>query len=530
MAPHGMVATSHPLAAEAGVAMLKRGGTAVDAAIAANAVLGVVEPMSCGIGGDLFCILWDNARQQLFGLNASGRAPYAASLEHYQQLGLQEVPLHGPLSWSVPGCVDGWEALHRKLGTFGLGTLLAPAIDYAQNGFPVTEVIARYWHEAAAMLAASGGTSESFLKDGRTPVAGERMTNRALARSYKLLADEGRDGFYQGTLAAQMVRFSESVGGLLSLKDLADHHSDWVDPISSTYRGFAVWEMPPNGQGMAVLQILNVLESADVANLGHNSAEFLHLFIEAKKLAYADRAAYYADPDFAEVPVQELISKAYADRQRRRIDPRRAAQVVPAGDIKLGRSDTIYLTAADSAGNAVSLIQSNYVGFGSGLAPDGLGFVLQNRGNLFALDPKHPNRLEPHKRPFHTIIPAMVTRAGKPWLSFGVMGGDMQPQGQVQVLCNLIDHHMNLQQAGDADRCQHQGSSTPTGRIMNDGGKVIVEPGLADKVVEQLRALGHKVSRGTSGFGGYQAILIDAANRMLQGASETRTDGAAIGY
>ncbi|MBI4578523.1 MAG: gamma-glutamyltransferase, partial [Planctomycetes bacterium] len=454
MATHGMVATSHPLAAQAGIDILKQGGNAIDAAIAANAVLGVVEPMSCGIGGDLFAIVWDAKTRKLYGLNASGRSPYAASIEFFRDKGLSAIPTRGPLSWSVPGCVDGWETLRARFGAMSFPRILAPAIGCADEGFAVTEVIGNEWIATEERLQASPDAARTYLRDGRAPRVGEKMTNRFLAATYKRIAEAGAADFYHGDIARRIVSFSEANGGLFTLKDFVDHRSTWVEPVSTTYRGYEVWELPPNGQGIAVLAILNLLEPYDIKGLGHNSAEFLHLFVEAKKLTYADRARFYADPDVVKnLPIAELISKPYADRRRRLIDPSRAALGVPPGDPRLSQGgDTVYITVVDKDRNAVSLIQSIYVGWGSGLVPGDLGFALQDRGTLFTLDPSHPNRLEPHKRPFHTIIPAMVTRDGLPWLCFGVMGGDMQPQGQVQVLCNLIDHGRNVQEAGAAAR------------------------------------------------------------------------------
>jgi gamma-glutamyltranspeptidase / glutathione hydrolase len=531
MATHGMVASSHPLAAQAGLEILKQGGNAIDAAIAANAVLGVVEPMSCGPGGDLFAIVWDAKSKKLYGLNASGRSPYAASMEYFRNKGLSEIPHRGPLSWSVPGCVDGWETLRARFGSMSFAQVLAPAIGYAKDGFPVTEIIGSEWKATEATLRATPDIAKTYLKDGKAPAIGDRMTNPYLAETYGRIAREGASVFYRGDIARQIVAFSQANGGLFAMKDFEDCHATWVEPVSSTYRGFQVWELPPNGQGIAVLEILNLLEGYDVKGMGHNSPDFLHAFIEAKKLAYADRARWYADPEFAkDLPIAELISKPYADRQRKRIDMKRAALEVPAGDPKLRQSETVYLTVVDKDRNAVSMIQSIYVGWGAGLVPGDLGFCIQNRGMLFSLDPNHPNRLEPHKRPFQTIIPAMVTREGRPWLCFGVMGGDMQPQGQVQVLCNLIDHGMNVQEAGESARIQHTGSSSPTGKVMTDGGEVLAESGISEEAIAALKAKGHKVSRSRGGFGGYQGILIDEKQGVLQAASDLRKDGAAVGY
>jgi gamma-glutamyltranspeptidase/glutathione hydrolase len=531
LASNGMVATSHPLAAQVGLDILKRGGNAVDAAIAANAAMGLMEPMSCGIGGDLYAIVWDAKTQKLHGLNASGRSPYQATRALFADKRLREIPITGPLSWSVPGCVDGWEELQRRFGRLPMDQLLAPSIRYAEQGFPVPEVIAGYWRHAEAKLRQFPDAAKSFLSDNQAPRAGTLFKNPFLAASYREIARNGRDGFYKGRLAREIVAFSEKNGGLFTAKDFTDHTSTWVEPVSTNYRGYAVWEIPPPGQGIAVLQMLNILQGYDLKALGPASADYWHLMLEAKKLAYADRAVYYADPAFGKVPVERLISLAYAEDRRRRIDPGKAMRDVPAGDAKLGHGDTIYLCVVDKDRNCVSLIQSNYFGFGSGLVPGDLGFALQNRGTLFSLDDKHANRLEPHKRPFHTIIPALVTRDGRPWFVFGVMGGDMQPQGQVQVLCNLIDFGMNVQEAGEAPRIEHIGSATPTGLPGEPGGgTVIAERGIPEAVADALSRRGHQVLWTKTNSGGYQGILIDPKTNLLHGGSEARKDGCAVGY
>lgn len=531
MAPNGMVATSHPLAAQVGLDVLKKGGNAVDAAIATNAAMGLMEPMSCGVGGDLFVIVWDAKTQKLYGLNASGRAPYGATRELFAKKELTEIPTTGPLSWSVPGCVDGWETLRARFGTMPLKDLLAPSIDYAEKGFPVTEVISGYWDAAEEKLSDTPEAKKTYLPGGSAPKAGEVFKNPNLAKTYREIAEKGRDGFYKGRIAKEIVAYSDKAGGLFTLKDFADHTSTWADPVSTSYRGYDVWELPPPGQGIAVLQMLNLLEGYDLKKMGFDSPDYWHVLTEAKKLTYADRARYYTDPEFSKVPVGELISRKYAAERRKLISLDRAMTDVAAGDAKLGKSDTIYLTVVDKDRNCVSLIQSNYMGFGSGHVPGDLGFALQNRGSLFSLDEHHANRLEPHKRPFHTIIPALVTKGGKPWFVFGVMGGDMQPQGQVQVLVNLIDFGMNVQEAGEAPRVEHTGSATPTGRPgAADGGTVHAERGLPAKVIEELKRRGHDVVPTRKNGGGYQGILIDPATGMLHGGSEARKDGAAVGY
>ena len=528
VAAQGMVATSHPLAAQIGVDVLKAGGNAVDAAVATNAAMGLMEPMSCGIGGDLFAILWDARQQKLFGLNASGRSPYAARIELFHDHQHDYIPTHGPLSWSVPGCVDGWDQLLKKFGTMRLEQALAPSIEWADRGFEVPPVIAGYWKNAESFLRDTPESATTYLVDGQAPEPGALFRNPRLGQTYRLIASEGRDGFYRGRVAEEIVAYSGRVGGLFSRRDLEDHASTWVEPVSTTYRGCDVWEIPPPGQGIAVLQMLNLLEGFDLASMGHASADWWHLFIEAKKLAYADRATFYTDPQFAEVPVKQLISKSYATDRRRRIDMKRAAADVPAGEP--GKSDTIYLSVVDKDRNCVSLIQSIYDGFGSRHVPGELGFALQNRGTSFSLDRGHRNALGPHKRPFHTIIPGFVTKDGRPHFVFGVMGGDMQPQGQVQVLVNMLDFDMNIQAAGDAARMQHFGSATPTGRPARGVGEVEAEPAIEEGIVDDLTSRGHVVTRTPKNGGGYQGLLIDRERNILLGASESRKDGRAIGY
>ena len=413
IATGGMVATSHPLAADVGLDILKSGGNAVDAAIATNAMLGLVEPMNCGIGGDLFVIYWDAETATLHGLNASGKSPYGINRKVFADQGIDQIPTEGPLSWSVPGCVDGWFALHDKFGKKSFQEILAPSIKYGRNGFPVTEIIAGYWKGGEKSLAKYPDSAATYLIDGRAPAEGDLFRNPNLARSYELIANGGRDEFYLRSIAQRIVKFSKANDGYLSLKDFADNQSTWVKPVSTSYRGYDVWELPPNGQGIAALEMLNVLEGYDVGSMGAHSPEYLHLLIEAKKLAFADRAKFYSDPEFNDLPVDELISKSYAKKQRSRIDRNSAASDVDAGDPKLQHGDTVYLTVVDKDRNCCSLIQSNYYGFGSKVTPGDVGFVMQNRGALFALDEKHFNRLEPHKRPFHTIIPAMATKNGK---------------------------------------------------------------------------------------------------------------------
>lgn len=531
IAEHGMVATSHPLAAQAGLDILKRGGNAIDAAIAANAMIGLTEPMSCGIGGDIFVIYYEAKTGKLHGLNGSGRSPYELNREVFSQRELKEIPETGPLSWSVPGCVAGWDDLRTRFGTMGFDQTLGPTIEYAENGFPVSEIIAASWKSAANSLQRWPDSAATYLPGGKAPQVGQRFRNPNLARSLRAIVAGGRDAFYKGGIAQEIVSFSEANGGYFSLKDFADHQSDWVEPVSTNYRGYDVWELPPNGQGIAALEMLNLLEPYDLRSMGPGSADYLHLLVEAKKLAWADRAKFYADPQGQRLPVAELISKPYARERGKLISRERAMTEMPAGDPRLVHGDTIYLTVVDKDRNCCSFIQSNYFGFGSLCVPGNVGFVLQNRGALFALDEQHLNRLEPHKRPFHTIIPAMVTKEGKPWFCFGVMGGDMQPQGHVQVLVNLIDFGMNVQEAGDAARVRHLGSAEPTGTPADpQGGTVTVESGISDETIDRLKALGHRVVRAKSGYGGYQGILLDPVHGALHGGTDPRKDGCAVGY
>ena len=530
IAANGMAATSHPLATQVAIDILKRGGTAVDAAIAANAAIGLMEPTGNGIGGDLFAIVWDADKKALTGLNASGRSPRSLTLEMLLEKGLTEIPPFGPLPVSVPGTVDGWFELHARYGKLPMRDVLAPAVRYAREGFPVTEIIAYYWGLSVDRFRAYPGFEETFTIDGRAPRKGELFRNPRLAATLETIGEHGRDAFYRGDMARAMAEYMAEQGGFLTVDDLARHESEWVTPESVNYRGYDVHELPPNGQGIAALQILNLLEGYDIAAMGFGSADYIHTFVEAKKLAFEDRARFYTDPDFFEAPIAALLSDEYAAARRRLIDPERAATTLPTGDPRLEDGDTIYLTVADSAGNMVSLIQSNYRGMGSGMTPGELGFMLQDRGELFALDPNHPNVYAPGKRPFHTIIPAFVTKDGKPLMSFGLMGGAMQPQGHAQIIVNIVDFGMNLQEAGDAARIRHSGSSQPTGSVMTNGGTVYLESGFADEVRRDLESRGHRLGDGAGGFGGYQAILYDADAGVYYGASESRKDGQAQGY
>lgn len=530
IAPHGMAATSQPLATQIALDILKAGGTAVDAAIAANAALGLMEPTGNGIGGDLFAIVWDAEKKELTGLNASGRAPQAMTLEYFRENNIDAIPSFGPLPVSVPGAVDGWFELHSRYGRLPMKDLLAPTIEYARNGFPVSEVIAHYFQTNKKRIGHYPGFAETYMPGGDVPKKGEMFRNPRLANTLEAIAERGRDEFYKGDIAKKIDAYMAEQGGLLSYDDLAAHTSEWVTPVSTNYRGWDVYELPPNGQGIAALQILNILEGFDIASMGFGSAEYLHTLVEAKKLAFEDRAKYYADMDFADVPVDWLVSKDYAAERRELISPDKAALSLPAGDAKLEDGDTIYLTVADSDGNMVSLIQSNYRGMGSGMTPGDLGFVLQDRAELFALDANHANVVAGGKRPFHTIIPAFVMKDGEPLISFGLMGGAMQPQGHAQVIVNMVDFGMNLQEAGDAARINHTGSSQPTGTVMTDGGVLYLENGFSTAVREELERKGHTLGGSNGSFGGYQAIMFDKEEGVYYGASEVRKDGQAAGY
>jgi gamma-glutamyltranspeptidase/glutathione hydrolase len=531
-AKHGMVCAAQPLAVQAGLDILKQGGSAVDAAIAVNACLGLMEPTANGLGGDLFAIVWDPKLGKLVGLNGSGRAPLAISIDKVPAEKDGTVPLLSVYSWTVPGACDGWFELHQRYGKLPMSKVLAPAIRYAEEGFPLSPVIAGDWARGVARFGDKPGFREIFMPGGATPKEGETFKNPALAKTLKLLADKGRDAYYKGPIAEEIVKFSKANGGFFALEDFARHSSTWVEPISTDYRGWTVWELPPNGQGLAALQMLNILENFDLKAMGRGSADWWHVMTEAKKLAFADRARYYADPAFSKVPVEQLLSKDYAKQRAALIDMKRAAVVDAPGELPpLNRRETTYLCAADENGMMVSLIQSNYSGFGSGYCVPAVGFGIQNRGAQFSLDPQHPNALAPGKRPFHTIIPAFVTRDGKPLMAFGLMGGDMQPQGHAQVVVNLLDHGMNLQETGDAIRFYHTGSSDPDGTVMKDGGTLNLEPGLPQPILDELARRGHKLGTTSVGaFGGYQAIWRDPATGSYAGATEKRKDGCALGY
>src|SRR5438309_6079003 len=561
---HGMVCTSVPAATQVGLDILKRGRSAVDAAIAANASLGLMEPVSNGVGGDLFAIVYSAKENKLYGINGSGRSPLGLSYDQMKaelaKLKRDKIPPAGMLPISEPGAVDDWAEIHKKFGKLKLSDDLATAIRYAEDGFPVTDLITYYWAFGPRLYKGlPGAFLETYTLDGkgRTPAKGDIFKNLALAKTLRLIGEKGRDAFYKSEIADKIDKFMQENGGFLRKADFEKHTSSWVDPVSTNYRGYDVFELPPNGQGIATLQILNILEGFDLKSMGRNSAETLHVMIEAKKIAWADRAKFYADPEFVKIPLAGLLSKEYAAERRKLIDPNRAAKAAEAGvppanatisqprrlplqdppatpkRPPLDDGDTIYMCTADDEGNMVSLIQSNYRGMGSGIVVPRLGFMFQDRGELFSMEPGHANVYAPGKRPFHTIIPGFVMRDGKPWEAFGVMGGGMQPQGHVQVLTNQIVFGLNVQEAGDASRWQHEGDNEPTGEKMTEsGGYVEVESGIPYETVRELRKKGHDVRFDVGGYGGYQAIRVEMhdGQRVYVGASESRKDGMAAGF
>ena len=548
LAQHGMAATEQPLATQIAVDILKKGGSAVDAAIAANAAIGLMQPVLNGIGGDLFAIVYDPKTRKLYGYNSSGRSPMGRDLGKlkseieaaYKKAGLPykaHIPPLGSLPVTVPGTVDGWFALHKKFGRLPMRTDLAPAIAYAKDGFPVTQLIAAYWkgnmaafEKNQALIEELDNARHTYLIDGHTPAQGEIFKNPDLAHTYSLLAARGRDVFYKGAIAHTIDAYFKRIGGDLRYEDFAKHHGEWVTPLSVNYRGYDVYELPPNGQGAAALQMLQILNGYDLKKMGAGSADALTAMLEAKRLAFEDLAKWYGDPAFAHVPIKGLVSDRYADVRRKLIDLKHANPNIGPGDPKLFDGDTIYLTTADKNGMMVSLIQSNYRGMGSGLVADHLGFMFQDRGELYSLDPSSPNVYAPGKRPFHTIIPAFVMKDGQPFMSFGLMGGDMQPQGHVQVLTDIIDFGMNVQEAGDAARWRHYGGAEVTGEPSEGVGTVEMESGFTPEVKAELGKRGYKVVGGSGNFGGYQAIMFNAKNHVYWGASEMRKDGGVGGY
>lgn len=531
MARRGMIATSQALASSAGLRVLADGGNAIDAAVTAAAVLAVVEPSMTGIGGDLLAMVWDAKTSALHALDSTGRSSHSATPQEFTRRGLQQMPASGPLAVDVPGVVEGWHQLLRRFGTMTLAKALAPATTYARDGFPVQEIIAADWRAAAERLALDPAAARTFLPNGRAPLAGEIFANPRLAATLDLIADGGRDAFYTGAIARAIAADMRSRDGLIDERDLADHRSEWVQPLTTNYRGYDLCELPPSTQGFVALEMLNILEGFDIGAMGHGSADHLHLVAEAKKIAFADRAAYLADRDA--VPAQAmatLTSKPYAGVRRTEIDLQRArgyrAGSVPGAKtahgsvdfLSLDLGDTVYLTAADGHGNVVSLIQSLFNSFGAGFVAGDTGIALHNRGSGFNLIAHHPNEIGPHKRPLHTLVPAMLMRNGRPWASFGVMGGDNQAQAHAQIVLNLVDFGMNIQNAGEVIRVRH------------GGGELLVESGLDAGVRDTLAARGHRLRDGRGSMGGFQGIMIDAESGVLMGGSDPRKDGLAIGY
>jgi gamma-glutamyltranspeptidase/glutathione hydrolase len=524
----GMVATSHPLATQIGLDILKQGGNAIDAAIAANAALGLMEPTGGGIGGDLFALVWDAESKNLYGINGSGRSPRLLTLDYFLANRMEKIPSFGPLPVTVPGCVDAWFELHQRFGKTPMKEILAPSIQYAEEGFPVTELISHQWELSLNRFADYPNVQETFSMDGKAPKKGEIFKNPDLANTYKLLATDGRKAFYNGPITKTIVNFIQGQGGFLSEEDFTLHSSEWVEPIATDYRGVKVWELPPNGQGITAQIMLNILEGYQFSENEFGTARHLHLVTEAKKLAFEDRARFLGDLDFLNIPAEKFLSKTYAAKRRALIDTSKAGAFSYKAPYQ---SETIYLTVADQWGNMVSLIQSNYRGMGSGMVPPGLGFMLQNRGELFSLKPGDINEYAPGKKTFHTIIPAFVTKNNMPWMSFGVMGGDFQPQGHVQIIMNLVDFAMNLQEAGDAPRFSHSGGNTPsTGQQQSTTGQIQVESDIPYETVRALMQMGHPVSFDLGGYGGFQGIMYNQKQDIYIGASESRKDGQAAGY
>ena len=526
MARNGVIATSQPLASAAGLHVLQNGGNAIDAAVTAAAVLSVVEPTMNGIGGDLFAIVYDAKTKKVHALNASGRAGAAATPAYFAGRKLTTLPYRGELSVSVPGVVDGWSELLAKHGTISMAQAVAPAIRHAREGYAVAEVLAWQWADAESTLARDPAAAKTFLIDGRAPKPGQIFRNPNLAASLEIIAKGGRDAFYKGELAARIANDLQARDGLLTAADFAAHKSDWVDTISTNYRGYDVHEMPPNTQGIVALEMLNILEGFDLKAMGHNSGAYLHHLVEAKRIAFADRDAHLAERGAVRPEaVAMMLSKDYAAKRRAGINANRSgreyAPGMPGGpgrEMREAMGDTIYLTVADGQGNVISLIQSIYESFGSGIVAADTGIVLHNRGSQFSLDPKHPNVVAPNKRPFHTLVPAMVLKDGRPWVSFGVMGGDMQPQGHVQVLLNLIDFGMNIQEAGEAPRFRHTGTG------------LALESAISPEARFYLNDRGHRLINSIGVFGGFQGIMIDPKTGVLMGGSDPRKDGLAIGY
>ncbi len=548
IARNGAAATAHPLATQTAIDILRAGGSAIDAAIAANAMLGLVEPTGNGIGGDIFVIVWDPQTQRLYGYNGSGRTPRGMSLAEMRREARRRgnpdaVPSFGAASVSVPGTVDGWFALHERFGRLPMSDVLAPTIRYAREGAPIPQTIAMYWANNRRRLEAEFTAGrlqeianaralyfcqENCGEERQMPDGHGMFRNPDLANTLELLARDGRDAYYRGPVARTIDSYMRRIGGWLRYDDLARHEGEWVDPICAPYRSVEVCELPPNSQGVVALQTLRILEAFDLRSMGFLSADSLHTQIEATRLAFADRAQFYGDPAFTGFDTRQLLTDEYTAQRRAMISNDRAMAPPPHAELRID-GDTTYLTTADSSGMMVSLIQSNYRGMGSGLVPDGLGFMLQDRAELFSLESGHPNVYAPGRRPFQTIIPAFALRDGQPWLAFGVMGGDMQPQGHVQIIVNLIDYDMDLQAAGDAARYRFYGGAEPTGDEPDGVGFVAMENGVLPDVRRELERRGHRIRGADGSFGGYQAIMRHE-NGIYEVATEMRKDGSAGGY
>lgn len=515
-----MIATSQSLASAAGLGVLQQGGNAVDAAVTAAAVLAVVEPSMNGIGGDLLAIVFDAKTKQAYGLDATGRSAYAATPEEFTRRRVTEMPTKGVLTVDVPGVVDGWHQLLTRFGTISLSTALGPAIRFAREGFPVAELMANEWRDNETQLAADPATAATFLPAGKPLQHAEVFANPRLARTLEVIARDGRNAFYSGPIARAIVDDIKSRGGLLDIRDFTDHHADWVEPISTNYRGYDVLEMPPSTQGFVALEMLNIMEGFDIKQLGHNSADYLHVVSEAKRIAFADRSAFLADRDhMAAGALKRLLSKNYAAERRREIDIGKAATGYgPSRDFANQLGDTVYLTAADGQGNVISFIQSLFGSFGAGFVAGETGVTLQNRGAGFTLQAGHPNQVGPHKRPLHTLVPAMILVNARPWASFGVMGGDNQAQAHAQIVANFVDFGMHVQEAGDAARMRHTGA------------ELALESSIGADVRKSLEDRGHTITPGRGLMGGYQAIVIDPRTGVLLGGSDLRKDGLAVGW
>lgn len=544
LAPHGMVACAHYLATQAGIHILTQGGNALDAAIAANAVMTVVYPTTCSAGGDLFLLIWDAKTQQMYALNGSGRAPQGMTPEYFAVQGMTRLPERGPLSINVPGAVDGWFEALERFGSLSTEQIFAPAIALAEEGMPVTAKLSRWLERSSPLLRQWENSAATYLPENRPPRPGERLRQPNLARTYRALAREGRDIFYRGPIGRTIAEYIQQCGGVLSVEDLAKHHSDWLSPLSISYRGYEVYEFPPNSQGLTALEMLNILEGYDLNALGYQSAEYLHLLLEAKKLAFADRDQYISDPAFVDIPIERLLSKSYAAEQRTRISLERARPYF-VGEIE-PEGDTMYLCTADAQGNVVSLIQSLYMGIGSGLVGGDTGIALHNRGSYFSLDPRHVNYLQPGKRTMHTLMPGMVLRAGRPHMAIGTMGGDAQPQIHAQLLTAMLDFGLNPQQAISAPRWHSgrnyldgRGDALPGQRAVDEhlntniAEIVDLESRFPPHVVEQLAGLGHHVNTlgpWEDAMGHAQAIVISPEEQIFAGAADPRCDGLAMGY